>query len=661
MTRKAVPAVLCLILVFASGVLHAQPGLKLTSIDIPPTIDGDLSDECWASATKITDFYHRQSGVSALEKTTAWMTYDDESIYVAWDCRDSEPKLIRAQQTKRGGEMWEDDHVCFIIDPFSEFRWAALNHFRVNLLGTQTHNVQSSETGKAEWTGDWESGVKRQADGYTVEMRIPFSILKYDWRKPNISVAFVRKHARLAQEFWAPNTGKNGDLINIFHLEDFRPPANRPKPVTMIYALLGTGSANEDSGVGIDLKHSLTPSLSGLLTVNPDFRNVEQQVDSVDFTYTERVLDDTRPFFREGTQYFPGSRVAYSRRIGEIDAGAKLVGLVGKTKVAFMNARRFDSESYTIGQVGRQFGPNGDYYAWVGGAQSDVETGSYLTTFTTVGGQLRRSKTSSVNIQYDYLNSASSIDSKQGARERLYAQSNSGPRKLEFYLARVEVDQDYAPYLGIEQDTDLKAWETWFWVWDTPETGSIERWDAGFGYETADHLDGSRFYDYISPYIDFSWRNGRSAGLSYTGNHRLSNRDSFLTLTYGWGRKDIYRPGGIQYSFGRLVGGDYTYLSLTQGVRLSDSLSAQAWLEYSKIGEPSAEAGTARQMVFSANYDINPERGIVARLIRREGSTNLYFAYRQKVRAGLDAYLIYGDPNAEKTTDTILLKLIRPL
>ncbi len=177
----------------------------------------------------------------------------------------------------------------------------------------------------------------------------------------------------------------------------------------------------------------------------------------------------------------------------------------------------------------------------------------------------------------------------------------------------------------------------------------------------ADHMDGSRFYNYVEPFVGAVWRNGRSLGIGYTDNDRPPNHDRFWTVEYGWRQNDLYRAGSIECSIGKQVGGDYIYLCLEQGIRLSDRLSTQLWTEYARIDEPSVEAGTFRQTVVSANYDISPEKGIVGRLIRRSGKSNVYFAYRQRVRAGMDAYLIYGDPNAEETNDTFLLKLIWPM
>ncbi|MDO8587364.1 MAG: hypothetical protein Q7T82_10015 [Armatimonadota bacterium] len=84
-------------------------------------------------------------------------------------------------------------------------------------------------------------------------------------------------------------------------------------------------------------------------------------------------------------------------------------------------------------------------------------------------------------------------------------------------------------------------------------------------------------------------------------------------------------------------------------------------VERERIGASSPYAGTRRQVVTTWNYDLTPEKSIGGRLVRRLGKQNLYFSYRQQVRRGMDAYLIYGDPNAEESTDRISLKIVQPL
>jgi len=643
------------------GSVHAQPVLKAVVADSAPVVDGDLSDPCWQSLPAVTEFWYVGTGSPAAEPTTAWLAYDNENVYVAFDCKDSQPDKIVAQQKKRGGDVWRDDNVTVHFDLFSEYRGDRLSYFAVTAGGTQAHEVRSSATAKTEWAGDWSAAAKRNPDGYSVEMRIPFSILRYDHRNPRISVAFERNHPRLDQSWMAPDLGKNSDLAKIFFWEGVRPPVCRPRPIVLMYALAGMGSDESPARAGLDIKYSLTPSLTGLLTVNPDFRNVEQQVDSIDFTYTERTLRDSRLFFQEGRHYFPGSVLYYTRRIGEIDAGAKVVGMAGDYQIGFSNARRFGHESYTVAEVTRQFGANKDFSIWAGSVLSEVEGDDSLAAFTTLDYKWRHTEDRATDLHYTMINTDDSRGSGHGSLHRFTARTDNGPRKVGINLEWQFIDSDFYPYLGDGRDTGLRSWSPRLELWDAPESGAISYWEARLYYRVADRLDGGLHHRSISPSVEVNFRNGRSVSLDYNDYNRPPYHDRTWEISYGWGRNNLYRGGGLECSFGKRVGGDYRYVSLSQGFRLSDRLSAQVWTEYSKIGDPSPASGTYRQTVVSATYDISPERGIAGRWIRRSGKSNVYFAYRQHVRAGMDAYLIYGDPNAEDTRDTILLKLIRPL
>ena len=654
-------ALLATLLVAACGHASAGPPLQAVVVEQAPVIDGDLSDACWQSVPAVSEFWHPDSGSPAAEQTTAWLGYDDKNVYVAFDCRDSQPDKIVAQQTKRGGNVWRDDNVTAYFDLFSEYRGDRLSYFTVTAGGTQAHEVRSSATAKTEWAGDWDAAAKRNPDGYSVEMRIPFSILRYDHRNPRISVAFERNHPRLDQDWFAPDVGKNWDLAKIYFWEGLRPPVCRPRPIVLLYALAGAGSDESPRRAGLDIKHSLTPSLTGLLTVNPDFRNVEQQVDSIDFTYTERALPDSRLFFQEGRGYFPGSVIYYTRRIGQIDSGAKVVGMAGDYQVGFANVSRFGHESYTVAEMTRQFGANKDFSIWAGSVLSEVEGVDNLTAFTTLDYKWRHAEDRATDFHYTMLNTDDKLGPGHGGMHRFTVETDNGPRKLGVEIERVIIDSDFRPYLGANQDIGLRSWGSRLELWDAPQNGPISRWSSRLYYRNAEHLDGSRFVRVISPSVSVSWRNGRYAELDYDDYERPPYHDRTWGISYGWGRNDLYRGGGLSYTFGKRVGGDYRYVSLSQGFRLSDRLSAHVWSEYSKIGDPSPYAGTSRQTVVTATYDISPERGVSGRWIRRRAKSNVYFAYRQHVRAGMDAYLIYGDPNADETKDTVLLKLIWPM
>ena len=658
MKAFSLPAV-ALLLICASAAYGSS--LEAVIADTAPKIDGDLSDACWQSASSVSDFFYTDSGAPGSEKTTARLVYDHDCIYVAFDCTDSQPEFIRAQQTKRGGNMSTDDYVTFVLDPFSEYRLTTLARFKVNAVGTQTHEVQSSETGKTEWIGDWDAAVKRTPGGWSAEMRIPFSILKYSSQDPQLSVGFIRHHARQDQEWWSPDIGPNDDIARLFRWEGVQPPWRKEPPVLMAYSLFGTGDGDVPNRFGLDVKQALGPSLTGLMTVSPDFASIEQDLDSVDFTYTERTLEDNRPFFREGKQYFPTESVFYTRRIAEIDTGAKLVGVSGNYKLAFLNARRSSSESYTIGQVGRQFGRNKDLSIALGGVQADVEGTNNFTAFSTVEYRLMRPGGKRIDLKHSYVGGDSAIGFSQGSWNRYTLTSVNGPKNIEYRLERSIVDTDYQPYLGLEIESGLRSWSPEVYYWDAPESGPLSMWYVNMASSFAEHLDGSRFYETLNPSVYVEWRDGHYAGLGYTRSDRPPNVDGYWDAHYAWGQNDLYRGGSLTAALGKLTGGDYQYYSAIQGFRLSDKFSVQAWYSHIEITEPSIYAGSADLGVLSLTYDMSAQRGLVARLVQNQRHANLYFAYRQRVRSGLDAYLIYGDPNSPETRDRVLLKLVQPL
>ena len=88
--------------------------------------------------------------------------------------------------------------------------------------------------------------------------------------------------------------------------------------------------------MGLDIKYPLTTTLTGVATMFPDFQTIEQDVTSINFSYTEKLLTDRRPFFAEGAGFLPYQDLFYSRRIGVLDGGLKVAGKQGDTSVGLL-------------------------------------------------------------------------------------------------------------------------------------------------------------------------------------------------------------------------------------------------------------------------------------------------------------------------------------
>lgn len=652
-----------ILLILIPSCLNAQrPIIPAVMVSERPVLDGDLSDPCWKQAPSVSDFYITADSSKAVENTTAWLCYDQDNIYLAFYCKESQPDTIMVQQKKRGGDIGKDDWIGFNLDAYNNcerYVW-----FNITAGGIQTESLQSGNVEKIEWRGDWHSSAKRVDDGYTVEIAVPFSILQYDANQTSMGISFVRRHARTAEKWWSPDLGPNDDIRNYYIWDGLKLPKLKNRPVMLAYSLVGVGEGASPKRVGLDIKHSITPNLSGIFTLNPDFISVQQQVDSTSFSYSEREQSESRPFFEESNSYFPDNTIFYSRRIEEIDYGAKLSGRMAGLNVGLMQGGQFKDDNFSVFRAERIWAGKGLMnIAGTRNSKDGIDTQSQY-----VRGMYRlydkndhRIEISSIWGQAD---SASGLDKGRWSYSEF---SKSGPpHTLSWSIERESISPDYDPPLAYVSDRDLQTWRYSVAFRDEPSSGKFEGWNIGAGMEFADRYDGSLYYNARSISGHCHLRNGTGISLS-TGeadrvwpDNNLYNDRSF-SVGYWWGDHSLFRKGGVQLTLGNYADGDYLYYKIYQGRDLSSRISVSASYEHSRLEEPSPDAYSLGQLVAAISYELDPERLITGRLVSRGGKNNFFLSYGQRVRSGLDIYVLFGDPNAETTKNSIIIKAIRPL
>lgn len=323
--------------VAATGDLSdAKRELPAVRLEAPPTIDGDLSDPAWQKAARADRFTDALLGNVVADQTVALLAYDASWIYVAFYAYDRDPGGIVARETKRGSPLRGEDTVALYLDSFHSHRDRSV--FRVNPLGTQFARFAGGRSVKLEWEGAWKAAARVVADGWTAEIAIPWSILNYPAvkaprpasRAPACGLNFERHQERAKISSWWSNLGAEGAERD-GHWTGVVYPPFRPQLSLLPYAAPGW-LAKEGAGVrsGLDLRARLTPTLTLVGTVNPDFENLEGAVEGIDFSYGERFVPDRRPFFQEapgGVQTLGQVGIYFhSRRIGPFDAGINLGG-----------------------------------------------------------------------------------------------------------------------------------------------------------------------------------------------------------------------------------------------------------------------------------------------------------------------------------------------
>jgi cellulose/xylan binding protein with CBM9 domain/uncharacterized protein DUF5916 len=339
----------------------AQP-VKVPLFANPPIVDGKLDDEVWKSAAVFKDFYQwRPSDTSAASaRTEAFVGYDSRFIYFAFHAYD-DPSKVRAAVAKRDS-IFDDDSVGLLLDTFNDKRRAYELFF--NPLGIQADGVLT-EGGDDDFSVDivMESKGSLTADGYTVEVAIPFKSLRYEAGKGKLwGVHILRtiKHVNGEQDSWMPiSKDQSGLLSQAGHLSGLEgistertlelipsltlsETGRRKAPVTAAQIAQGGRFVNEPIKFdpGLTGKYSITPTVTLDFAVNPDFAQVES--DQLVVTANQRFpifFEEKRPFFLEGIDIFRTQIAAvHTRAIIDPDYAVKLTGKVGRNTFGLLVA-----------------------------------------------------------------------------------------------------------------------------------------------------------------------------------------------------------------------------------------------------------------------------------------------------------------------------------
>jgi hypothetical protein len=300
---------------------------EITRTEIPPHIDGLTDEAVWQNAVLLSGFsqYNPDYGHAATQATEVFLLYDDAAIYVAARMFDTAPDSILTQLGSRDDGGLNADWFGVQFDTYHNQLDAYT--FRVYASGVQMDSRVS------DWTYDavWKSAVRIDAAGWSVEMEIPWSALRFPGQKVQMWGVQIQRYIRRNREDaqWAlgrkgvPNQLKYwGTLIG---LRNLKPPVRLALTPYFAIAGLHDQSIKEPAartaysfGGGADLKVGLNESYTVDMTLFPDFSQVKSDNRVKNLSAFETVYSEQRPFFNEGVDLFKQGGLFYSRRIGGV-------------------------------------------------------------------------------------------------------------------------------------------------------------------------------------------------------------------------------------------------------------------------------------------------------------------------------------------------------
>ncbi len=329
---------------------QAEATYELPVLEADVRADGGL-EPAWSRAMVVRLPYEVQRGENrpAPVETLVLLGVTPQAFVAAFLCPDPRPEEMRVSKTDRD-RMFNDDFVGLIVDTFGDRRHAY--QVFVNPVGVQADGLRS-ETGSPQEDMNfdflWESGVRRSPDGYVVEIRIPFSAIRYrvgpDGRTAWRVVAF-RNYPRDYRYMTSPvavDFNRNC-LICQFPVLTFPAPAAASDLLQVLpYGRMMTertpdGMHVRGAAAGLDLKYQPSPAWTADATVRPDFSQVE--TDAFQVTTNLRFAPfypEKRPFFMERSDLWTTPlQVLYTRTVLDPVYGVRVTGQTGRHTVAFL-------------------------------------------------------------------------------------------------------------------------------------------------------------------------------------------------------------------------------------------------------------------------------------------------------------------------------------
>lgn len=349
------------------------------------SVNGVLDEQAWKSAVITSDFLNKwpKDTGFAEAQTQAWITYDDEFIYIgAINYQKKKDLVIKSLKRDNSSYHWDSEAFTIVLDPFNQQTTGFI--FGVNAAGARVDGVISIENSRTRpdfnWDNAWESAVRVHDNFWVAEIAIPFKSINYDPESTEWGINFVRNDMkRNVYSTWS-HVPQGFPGIDIGHLGTLQleksPEKGKQRMMLQPYVLSSADKNYEDNedfdpnfDIGLDAKIPLGSAFKLDLTLNPDFSTIDVDQQVTNLSRFSIFFPEKRTFFLENSDLFSSFgtwsvKPFFSRQIGINDGelvpilfGARTTGNVNQNlRVGAMNVQTrsldgLNANNYTIAAV----------------------------------------------------------------------------------------------------------------------------------------------------------------------------------------------------------------------------------------------------------------------------------------------------------------------
>ena len=674
-----------------AGVCADAPSARAVRLGAAPTIDGVVAgDDGWREVGSLTGFTQVRpvEGAPASQRTEVFLGFTDKSLFIGVICHDDNPDGIIVTNSERDSSLSDTDSFLVVIDSFLSRQNGVVFgtnpvgiEFDGQVTGESANRFGSGDGFDLNWDTSWTVESKIHATGWSAEMEIPFTSLRYGPEAIQTWGINFQRNIRRNNErvYWSPlprQFGLNRMSLagSLTHVEV--PPQKNLQFTPYILGKSSRGGTQpgqvREEEFGFDIKYSITPSLTLDATYNTDFAQVEVDNLQVNIDRFSLFFPEKRPFFLENAGQFsvgaPGEvELFFSRRIGiaaggqqlPIDGGLRLSGKVGSATNVGLLAMRSEAvngvapeNDFAVVRVNHELARRssvGLLFVSRDGGGTDNQTlavdGRWgIGNKGTVSGFLAQTDTPGINSDDTAFRLAGSYDSDTWSFSGSYGEVGKGFNPEVGFLAR----KDYkrvslftlrsirAPEASRVLEYRPHASYTGYWRSDGYYESGRVHIDSALELKSGANLSTAWNITHEGVLTPFEITRGVTVHADEYDHHEFS-------MFSGTNRSAPF-GAGFGMTAGGFFGGDRLTLSPSLRYRWQERFNASLSWNHNDIDLPGGQfdvALTQLRMSWSFNNQMSLQM-LVQHNDRDELlATNLRFSWVQSANTGL--YLVYNE------------------
>jgi hypothetical protein len=500
----------------AAQSVRDRPSVRATLATRSPKIDGVLDEAVWQTASPIDTFVQQEpsEGQPATERTEVRILYDKGRLFIGVHAYASEPP-IATEMRRDADRLFDEDNFQVILDTFHDSRNAYM--FLTTPLGAKLEQQVFDEGEGAgrgttaninrNWDGVWDAAARIVDDGWTAEISIPFSTVRFVPSDEQIwGINFQRDIRRKDESvLWSPipkpyalsRVSLAGELQGLTSISRGLDLRLKPSLVAGVHDVRSTPTLRTTDAIhdiGLDARYGVTAGLNLDLTLNTDFAQVEVDEQQVNFTRFGLFYPEKRDFFLENSNFFTvgtgGSFTStsvqtdlfFSRRIGLSDSGtpipilggARLAGKSGKNNIGVLDI-----------QTDSAFGKPGDNF-FVGRYSRDVlkrsRVGALFINKDTLDGDPHFNRTMAVDanlavtskLQVNSYLAKTDTPGRDGKDMAFYGRIAYRDPSWNLWLNYLDVQDNFNAEAGFVQRTGVRTTKAYFSPTPRPKRGNVK-------------------------------------------------------------------------------------------------------------------------------------------------------------------------------------------